>query len=342
MSVVMVKKRLASGEPCRKCIQAEELLRSRGLWDSIDEVLWADELDPGSPGTLLAHRHQVAEAPFYVVDGDRVYTSTLLLAREVLRHRASTVVGATGESEDLDIGAAAVRLADATPKAIIRWALESFGSRTALAFSGAEDVVAVHLAAETGLPFELVTIDTGRLHPETYELIEAVRQRYGVDLVVAAPDTGELEALVNAKGLFSFYEDGHAECCEIRKVRPLGRALAGRPAWITGQRRDHGSATRSELAVVERDRVFGSAGRPLIKVNPLANWTSEQVWAFIREHQIPYNALHDRGYASIGCAPCTRAISAGESVRDGRWWWESDETRECGLHAPSSLDRRDR
>lgn len=308
MSVVMVKKRLASGEPCRKCIQSEDLLRKRGLWNRVDEVIWADEGDPSSAGMVLAAKHGIDTAPFYIVDGDVVYRSALKLIREVLSARAD-------DPEAME------------PAEIVRWALERHGPETAIAFSGAEDVALIHLAAATGLPFVAVTVDTGRLHPETYEFIDQVRERYGLDLRVTAPDAAELAALVSAKGLFSFYRDGHRECCDIRKVRPLARALAGRPAWLTGQRRDQG-ATRGELAVVEDDPVFG-----LAKINPLAAWSRDQVWGFIRDNQVPFNPLSARGFASIGCAPCTRPITPGQSERDGRWWWEEPDAKECGLHA---------
>lgn len=308
MSVVMVKKRLASGEPCRKCVQSEELLRQRGLWEQIDRVVWADESDPGSEGMRLAAEHGVETAPFYIVDGERVVRSTLLLIREVGAARAA-------EPETME------------PQEVVRWALERHGAETAIAFSGAEDVAVIHMAAETGLPFVAITVDTGRLHPETYAFVDEIRERYDLDLRITAPDAAELEALVSAKGLFSFYRDGHGECCDIRKVRPLARALHGRPAWLTGQRRDQ-SATRGELAVVEHDPVFG-----LVKINPLAAWSRDDLWRFIHERGVPFNPLHARGFASIGCAPCTRPITPGQSERDGRWWWEEPEAKECGLHA---------
>ena len=309
MSIVMVKKRLASGEPCRKCAQSEELLVERGLFERIDEIVWADEGDDSSPGSVLARAHDVDTAPFYIVDDSRVYRSTLLLIREVLEKRS----GFDPEA--------------ATPAEVVEWALKTHGGQTAIAFSGAEDVALIHLAAKTGLPFVALTIDTGRLHPETYMFIDQVREHYDLDLVVTAPDATELSQLVNTKGLFSFYRDGHRECCDIRKVRPLAKALSGRPAWMTGQRRDQ-SATRGELAVVQDDQSFG-----LAKINPLAAWSRDQVWGFIRANDVPFNPLHARGFASIGCAPCTRPITPGQSEREGRWWWEEAEKKECGLHA---------
>ena len=135
------------------------------------------------------------------------------------------------------------------------------------------------------------------------------------------------------KGLFSFYRDGHKECCGIRKVEPLVRALRPLKAWVTGQRRDQSPGTRAEVPVVQLDSTFGSPERPLVKFNPLANWSSKQVWAYIREHEVPYNALHERGFFSIGCEPCTRPINPGQHEREGRWWWEEETLKECGLHA---------
>jgi phosphoadenosine phosphosulfate reductase len=184
---------------------------------------------------------------------------------------------------------------------------------------------------KTALPFSVLTLDTGRLHPETLRFIERVRKHYGVEIDVKTPDAGELEPFVRKKGLFSFYEDGHAECCGIRKVKPLARALSGYSAWMTGQRKDQ-SVTRSELAVVTLDGSFNGKDGPLPKYNPLANWSSRQVWDYIRDAEVPYNELHKKGFVSIGCEPCTRAIEPGEHERAGRWWWETETQRECGLH----------
>ncbi len=219
------------------------------------------------------------------------------------------------------------RLSAADPIEILRWALETFGSETAVSFSGAEDVALVHLAAQTGLPFSVFTLDTGRLHEETVQFIADVSARYGISIEVMRPEAEAVEALVAAKGLFSFYEDGHKECCQIRKVEPLGRALEGRPAWITGQRRDQSPDTRGGLEVVEEDGTFG-----LIKVNPLTHWSGDQVWALLDAEAIPTNPLHARGFRSIGCEPCTRPIGPGQHEREGRWWWEDTAKKECGLH----------
>lgn len=222
-------------------------------------------------------------------------------------------------------------LAGKSPRVILKAALDRY-ERIALSFSGAEDVVLVDLASKIRPDLEVFCLDTGRLHPETYRLIEAVRKRYSVRLDIVVPEASALESLVRSKGLFSFYEDGHAECCGIRKVSPLRRRLAGLDAWITGQRRDQG-ATRSEIAEVELDQAFSSASKPLIKFNPLCNWSSAQVWDHIEAYDVPYNALHRQGFYSIGCEPCTRAILPHQQEREGRWWWESAAKKECGLHS---------
>jgi phosphoadenosine phosphosulfate reductase len=188
------------------------------------------------------------------------------------------------------------------------------------------------MARESGLPFSVFCLDTGRLHPETYRFIEEVRKRYKVDVAMMSPDAPSLQTFVRQKGLFSFYEDGHEECCGIRKVEPLKRALSGLSAWATGQRRDQSPATRSAIAVVERDRSFSGVSGPLVKLNPLAAWSSAQVWQYIREERVPYNSLHTKGFISIGCEPCTRPPLPGEHERAGRWWWEDSTKRECGLH----------
>ena len=223
-------------------------------------------------------------------------------------------------------------LTSQNPKEIIARALREYSPDVAISFSGAEDVVLVDLASKTGLPFRVFTLDTGRLHSETYHFIDRVRERYDVPIDVYFPEPEAVEKLVREKGMFSFYRDGHKECCTIRKVVPLKRALSGLNAWITGQRRDQSPGTRNEVPVVQPDPVFASNGRELVKFNPLAHWSSKQVWDYIRENDVPYNALHDRGFVSIGCEPCTRAVLPGQHEREGRWWWEDETKKECGLH----------
>ena len=350
MHVTMVKKRLANGEPCRKCAQAEELLKTRGLWDRVDDVVWADENDPASPGMQLGARLGIGLAPFFVVRADdgaeTVYESVLQFAdfargaaREAGAVEAKTAP-ATVEPDHAvatspaEVDLAARELADRPPGEILRWGLERWGASLGIAFSGAEDVVLVHMASESDLPFSVFCLDTGRLHPETYRFIDTVRKRYKIDITLMAPEAAPLQAFVKQKGLFSFYDEGHEECCGIRKVEPLRRSLGGLRAWATGQRRDQSPATRSAIAVVETDRTFAGRGGPgtLIKLNPLAAWSSADTWQYIRGSGIPYNALHERGFISIGCEPCTRAVLPGEHERAGRWWWEENTKRECGLH----------
>ena len=223
-------------------------------------------------------------------------------------------------------------LRDQPPQEILRAAFEHHGGGIELAFSGAEDVVLIDMATRVCDEVRVFCLDTGRLHAETLLFIERVRERYPIELDVLSPGHQAVEALVRKKGLFSFLVDGHQECCGLRKVAPLRRKLAGLSAWVTGQRRDQSPETREALAVVELDPILGDQSGPLIKYNPLANWTAEQVWAHIRAEKIPYNPLHDDGFKSIGCAPCTRATSAGQHEREGRWWWENADHKECGLH----------
>ena len=219
-----------------------------------------------------------------------------------------------------------------TPQDILSLAFAEYAPAIGISFSGAEDVVLIDMAVKLGAPFTVFSLDTGRLHPETYQFIEKVRTHYGITIETVLPQADAVQQLVKTKGLFSFYTDGHKECCGIRKVEPLMRALAPLQAWVTGQRKDQSPGTRAEVPVVQLDRTFGSAARPLVKFNPLANWTAAQVWQYVREHDTPYNELHDVGFRSIGCEPCTRATNPGEHEREGRWWWEEATKRECGLH----------
>ena len=223
-----------------------------------------------------------------------------------------------------------VREITLSPVQVLKDAYSEF-ERVAIAFSGAEDVALIDMSAQLGVTPQVFTLDTGRLHPETYQFIETVRQRYGLAIDVLHPDRQALEALVRRKGLYSFYEDGHEECCGIRKLEPLRRKLAGLDAWITGQRRDQ-SPTRTEVPQRHPDTAFGSREAPLHKFNPLAAWELSDVWDYLRDNEVPYNPLHDRGFISIGCEPCTRPVGPGEHERLGRWWWEEATQKECGLH----------
>lgn len=239
-------------------------------------------------------------------------------------------------SQNLDISSLNATLSSQSPQKILATALSQLDN-IAISFSGAEDVVLIDMAHKINQDIKVFSLDTGRLHAETYQFIERVRKHYGITIDVMYPDTTQLENLVSAKGLFSFYEDGHQECCGIRKVAPLRRKLSTLDAWITGQRKDQ-SPTRANVPVVQIDKAFSNDGRTLIKFNPLANWTSADVWMYIRSYEVPYNPLHERGFISIGCEPCTRPTLPQQHEREGRWWWEDATKKECGLHAPTQDD----
>jgi phosphoadenosine phosphosulfate reductase len=192
----------------------------------------------------------------------------------------------------------------------------------------AEDMVLTDLILKANLPIGIFSLETGRLNQETLDVIGKVKAHYGYDIQLFYPDPAAVEQYVTQNSLNAFYDsvDMRRSCCGIRKVEPLGRALAGKQAWVTGQRRAQ-SSTRAELAVQELDTAHG-----MTKFNPLADWTEQDVWDYIRLNNVPYNALHDQGFPSIGCAPCTRAVQPGEDIRAGRWWWENPDSKECGLH----------
>jgi phosphoadenosine phosphosulfate reductase len=221
--------------------------------------------------------------------------------------------------------------ASAEPEELLAWALERFHPRMAISSSfGAEDVALIDMAWRINPQARVVTLDTLRLHTETYEVIDQIRHRYGINVEIFAPDLAAVQRMVAEKGYNLFYQsiDNRKLCCGIRKVEPLERALAGLDAWVSGMRRDQ-VATRNDIAPIELDAVHPG----VMKLNPLADWSSDQVWAYIREHDVPYNQLHDQGFPSIGCAPCTRAVQPGEDPRAGRWWWELDpNAKECGIH----------
>lgn len=231
---------------------------------------------------------------------------------------------------EAEVAEVAERLEKASAQEVLKWAARKFGLKAALASSfGAEDVVLIDMLAKLNEKVKVFTIDTGRLHQETYELMDVIREKYGIPIEVYFPKTEEVEEMVRKHGLTSFiYKSAElrALCCHVRKVAPLKRALSKLDAWITGLRREQ-APTRASIKKVEIDRANGG----IAKINPLADWTSQQVWAYIRENNVPYNPLFDRGYASIGCAPCTRPIKPGEDPRAGRWWWEKG-IKECGLH----------
>lgn len=229
----------------------------------------------------------------------------------------------TSERQQLSeaAGALLARVAESYPDAAIATSLQ------------AEEAVLVDIAAKTGAPLDLFMLDTGRLHPETLAAKAAIEARYGKPIAAFAPDRAEIAAWVASFGQDAFYEsrDRRQECCAIRKVGPLRRALAGRSAWITGQRREQ-AATRVGLAEREYD-----ATHAIAKFNPLVAWSIDDVWAYVAQHEVPVNPLYARGYASIGCDPCTRAVRVHEDARAGRWWWEESAAKECGLHAGAGI-----
>lgn len=211
----------------------------------------------------------------------------------------------------------------------LRLVVDLFGRQVVAATSfSAEDQVLTHMLHTLGNPIDLFTIDTGRLPQETFEVMEQTKLRYGMNIQIYFPDYRSVEAMVAEDGPNPFYKsvELRKQCCRMRKVEPLRRALSGKAAWVCGLRRSQ-SVTRQELMVIQEDEQFG-----LFKICPLADWTQEQVWEFIASHNIPYNSLHDDGYPSIGCQPCTRAVEPGQDIRAGRWWWEEPEHKECGLH----------
>ncbi|MGC8097562.1 phosphoadenylyl-sulfate reductase [Metapseudomonas otitidis] len=242
-------------------------------------------------------------------------------------------------SHPFDVTDIAASYASKSPQEILKFAFEQFGDDLWISFSGAEDVVLVDMAWKLNKNVKVFSLDTGRLHPETYRFIDKVREHYGIAIEVLSPDAAKLETFVREKGLFSFYKDGHEECCGIRKIAPLRRKLSGVSAWATGQRRDQSPGTRSKVAAVEVDGAFSTPEKPLYKFNPLAQMSSEEVWAYIRMLEIPYNPLHERGFISIGCEPCTRPVLPNQHEREGRWWWEEATQKECGLHAGNLIAR---
>ena len=243
------------------------------------------------------------------------------------------MVQLTGQTTtELTIPTLEAELSSQSPQKILERALSLFDN-IAISFSGAEDVVLIDMAYRINPEVKVFSLDTGRLHPETYQFIDRVRKHYGITIEIMYPDAAQVEALVKEKGFFSFYEDGHKECCGIRKVGPLRRKLSTLDAWVTGQRQDQNPSTRANVPVIQVDTAFSTDSKSLIKFNPLFHWTSADVWMYIRSYDVPYNPLHERGFVSIGCEPCTRAVLPNQHEREGRWWWEDAGKKECGLHA---------
>jgi len=217
---------------------------------------------------------------------------------------------------------------------LLKWAFHEY-ERIALASSfGAEDVALIDIAVKINPKVVVFTLDTGRLYEETYEVMESIREKYNIKIKVYFPDAKEVEKLETEHGFYSFRKSFEArrECCNIRKVEPLKQALQGLDAWITGLRREQ-AVTRKDLKKVEYDEANN-----LMKINPLADWSELQVWDYIKKNNLPYNKLYDKNFTSIGCAPCTRAIKDNEDIRAGRWWWETPEKKECGLH-PNKINK---
>ena len=248
----------------------------------------------------------------------------------VLHEPTPATAAATGSTEEF-------HTLLASTNTLLREAISQFSAgKIALSFSGAEDVILIDLVHELDLSVDVFSLDTGRLHSETYQFFETVREHYNQPIELLNPEPEGVQSMVKAKGLFSFYQDGHDECCSVRKVQPLGKKLALLDAWITGQRQDQ-SVTRGHVPMSQKDLAFSGDEHSLLKFNPLAQWSSADVWRYIRDNQVPYNPLHDQGYVSLGCQPCTRTVAPFEHERAGRWWWEEATKKECGLHGQNLI-----
>lgn len=229
----------------------------------------------------------------------------------------------------MDINSLNEQLAEKSPQEILEYFLNEYGDKAALSSSfGAEDQVLTDMLLKLNKEANIFTLDTGRLHPETYSVMDATNLKYGVKVNVFFPKNEAVQELYAKQGINGFYEsiENRKACCGARKIEPLQRALKPLEVWITGLRAAQ-SVTRTETPVVEYDANF-----EVIKINPLINWSEDDVWDYIKSNNVPYNKLHDQGFPSIGCAPCTRAVAKGADIRSGRWWWENPEHKECGLH----------
>jgi len=222
------------------------------------------------------------------------------------------------------------------PVELLAWAIENFHPRLALScsFGAPEGMVLLDMMHRIESSSRVFVLDTGRMHQETYDLIDRVRDRYDKKVEVVLPDTEAVQSMVRERGMNLFYESlqNRQLCCRLRKVEPSARFLTDLDAYVTGLRREQ-NPTRSEIRKVEVDRANGG----ILKVNPLSDWSHDDAWQYVHTHQVPVNRLHKEGYPSVGCAPCTRAIQPGEDPRAGRWWWENPETKECGLHADEEV-----
>lgn len=221
------------------------------------------------------------------------------------------------------------RLKDLSPQEVLSYFIKEYDGKVALGTSlGAEDQVLTEMIANIDPSTKIFTLDTGRIFPETYQTLDETNKKYGIDIEVYFPNSEQVERMVNEKGINLFYDsvENRKKCCHVRKIEPLKRAMMDVDVWVTGIRREQ-SITRILTEVVEFDQINGK-----LKINPLLEWSEDMLWQYIKENQVPYNKLHDQGFPSIGCQPCTRAIEDGEDVRAGRWWWEAPEHKECGLH----------
>ncbi|MQL97801.1 hypothetical protein Taro_030501 [Colocasia esculenta] len=294
-----------------------------------------------APAAPSASRRRALVGPLRAVEPGRAVAPLAAADAATIAAGAAEVGEKNGVREEgnvsqaVDLEKLAGELESASPLEVMDRALEMFGNDIAIAFSGAEDVALIEYARLTGRPFRVFSLDTGRLNPETYRFFDEVEKHYDIRIEYMFPDAVEVQALVRSKGLFSFYEDGHQECCRVRKVRPLRRALKGLRAWITGQRKDQSPGTRASIPVVQVDPSFegleGGTGS-LVKWNPVAQVDGRDIWNFLRTMNVPVNSLHSQGYVSIGCEPCTRPVLPGQHEREGRWWWEDAKAKECGLH----------
>jgi phosphoadenosine phosphosulfate reductase len=232
---------------------------------------------------------------------------------------------------ELQIKKIAEEMEDKSAMEVLKWAINAYAPKIALASSfGAEDVILIDMMVKINKgKAKIFTLDTGRLNQETYDVMDAIRKKYDIQIEVYFPEQRETEEMVKIKGMNLMYEsvENRKLCCEIRKVHPLNRALSKLDGWITGLRREQ-AITRANIYKLEIDSSHGN----IAKVNPLADWTNEMIWDYIHKNNVPYNKLHDSGYPSIGCEPCTRAVHRGEDPRAGRWWWENATQKECGLH----------
>jgi len=354
MKITLVKKIMEDGEECQKCREVSERLKFGDELRFIDRVIYADVRDAETEGSRLARELNVEIAPFFIVEkgGEKtIYKSYMVFKKNVLKKvleaedieiedkrkgtgdadafGLSMAPSAANRKSSPDIDNLNKKFEGKSPQELLEWGLNAYHPDIALAWSGAEDVAIVDMMVKINPEARIFTLDTGRLNQETYDLIDAVRKKYSIQVEVLLPDSAEVEKMVRERGMNFFYEGAEERkfCCKVRKVEPLKKMLATLNGWITGLRRDQ-AVTRTALDKIEIDYAFGG----ILKLNPLADWSHDDVWDYIRKNDVPYNKLHDMGYPSIGCAPCTRAVEPGEDIRAGRWWWETPESKECGLH----------